>query len=149
MGLLAPYTFFVPRVGLNLCLTNLIHICRHITLYFYPDLMYQKQSRYLSSKAAMPANLALCLVPHSLSNSPLIHRFLDPPFFFALSPLSCRFYLLLEFRLVTVGVEVIIQKSRSEQFSWNRNSDLGWFLGRLVIHFFFLLHKMRVKNFIS
>ena len=44
--------------------------------------MYQKQCRYLSSKPAMPANLAQCLVPHTLSNSPLIHRFLDSSLLF-------------------------------------------------------------------
>ena len=110
MGLLAPYTFFVSRVGLNLCLTNLIHICRHITLYFYPDLMYQKQCRYSSSKPAMPANLALCLVPHTLSNSPLIHRFLDSSLRFCV--VALKLSLLSPSR---VGLKVIIQKSHGEQ----------------------------------
>ena len=68
---------------------------------------------YLSSKPAIPTNLAQCLVPHTLTVL-LFIGFWILPFFFSLSPLSCRFYLLLEFGL-TVGLEVIIQKSHGEQ----------------------------------
>ena len=74
---------------------------------------------YLSSKPAIPTNLAQCLVPHTLTVL-LFIGFWILPYIFLLSPISCRFYLLLEFRL-TVGLKVIIQKLRGEQFLWNRN----------------------------